>query len=728
MKYLYLSIAILLLASCGEDAEGPERGGRFVPPSLANEFLTFVNTQASLAAGDYQLKVLADSATTSFGYRISLGINDQPPLDIAGDFVVGQDNTIDFTLHSAGGIRTHIHSDTDQEIELVLMKDGYEIAKSSVDEHGQPIINLTPSKISSEQYSKAYYRAVDPNQARTTLEDWKQVNGFDQDDELYVVFRDTKDLGYGRSMFARQREDGGMAVFVDNYVVQLGNRPSPTNYSSLNVEAAVDQNREYHVGTNAIEFSRADENDPDSPFILKFFTFNPEDENGVQTQRLVADLDGRGPKPVPTNCISCHGGALLPLDNDGNFQLQALQTAKYNQLEINTFEYSELNGFTLADQEANLKQLNQYIYQTFVAQNERARDKGHWSAGFAMELASGRYGGEFNENTFQADFIPEGWRQNGNRPDGVETLFKSVIEPHCVSCHSLRGTSIGEETLAVQNGEEISLSNAVNFSSYEKFISFSDRIIDYVYKRGQMPLSARNFELFWQNPDGKPSFLASFLPGFDVVDENNKVQPPGKPFAKIVAASSIQPPTFVMGQQSYFASEYQWRVSQQPVGAEISLAATNGPNLLIESASDGEYEIELIVRNQRGEQSQPETLNIVVDNNDTDTLNFVEDIRPIMGTSDNTSCSECHRVDSEYPGIPAYYADSNPDQYLDIIARVDFSDPANSPILIKPTSLQHGGAIRLNRNTDQGEQDYQTILKWILAGAPCGNDEDICGD
>lgn len=102
----------------------------------------------------------------------------------------------------------------------------------------------------------------------------------------------------------------------------------------------------------------------------------------------------------------------------------------------------------------------------------------------------------------------------------------------------------------------------------------------------------------------------------------------------------------------------------------------------------------------------------------------MDDIRDIMGASTNTSCSECHRLDSSYPGIPAYYADGSPSQYADVLARVDFTDPENSPILIKPTSRQHGGAVRIDRSTEQGEQDYQTMLRWTMAGAPCAARSD----
>jgi hypothetical protein len=44
-------------------------------------------------------------------------------------------------------------------------------------------------------------------------------------------------------------------------------------------------------------------------------------------------------------------------------------------------------------------------------------------------------------------------------------------------------------------------------------------------------------------------------------------------------------------------------------------------------------------------------------------------------------------------------------------------------MLIKPTSIQHGGGIVIDRNTIEGQRDYQLILDWILAGALCGDGE-----
>lgn len=732
MKKIFLICVIMvMLVACGEDAVAPETA-RALPKIHANKFLSYVNTQAGLPAGEYQLKMSANGDLVNISYEIEVtqgtSNKDAEPLVLEtfnGEWNSGQESIETFTLSQAGGVKISMQSSA--ELTIGLYKNDQLMAPTQITTAmGPAVISIAASNISNADYSNAYYRAVDPDNSRTTLADWLTTNGFDQRDETYVVFRDTKDLGYGRSMFARKRADGGTAIYVDNYIVKLGG-PSPSNYGPLNVHAAVEQNRKYHAGTNAIEFSAIDATDPNSPMVAKFFTFKPADSNGVQERLLEADLDGRGIKPVPSTCISCHGGALLPLDKNGDFQLQSLQSAKLNQLEIDTFEYSDLTGFSQLEQSENLRMLNNIIAGTFEQQQNQADVKGHWSADFALEIANGRYGDDIENGVFDKTFVPPGWQQTATRPTGVESLYKTVVEPHCVSCHSLRGTEIGESTQVDVNGQQISLANAVNFSSYEKFISMSDRIIDYVYRRGQMPMSLRNYERFWQYPQGKPTFLASFLPGFSVVDENGQVAQPQFPYAKTVAPSKLVAPGFVLGEGSVFASSYAWRLVNKANDTDIELGDLNAPNLAIRSATPGQYEFELVVSNEQGTASDPSSILVtVVDKADATTVTFDNEIRDLMGSSDNSSCSLCHRAGSSYPNIPAYYADSNQDQYFDVRSRIDFVDPTNSPILIKPTSVHHGGGVVIDRSTLAGESQYTMLLDWILAGAPCGTDTEIC--
>ena len=101
---------------------------------------------------------------------------------------------------------------------------------------------------------------------------------------------------------------------------------------------------------------------------------------------------------------------------------------------------------------------------------------------------------------------------------------------------------------------------------------------------------------------------------------------------------------------------------------------------------------------------------------------FADDIQPFI--ADN--CTSCHSEGSFYPGIPVYYYATNPTLYLNVLERLDLNYPPSSPLLLKPTHLQHGGGKKIDRSTEHGEQNYQTILSWIIEGAPCGNDRTFC--
>ena len=103
-------------------------------------------------------------------------------------------------------------------------------------------------------YAEAYYRAIDPLNERDTLAKYKATNGFETGTgaEYNVIFGDQRDLGYGRRMYARQKPDGTLAFYVENYQVQAG---ETYQYSPLNLDAAIVRDTRWLVGINAIEFS-----------------------------------------------------------------------------------------------------------------------------------------------------------------------------------------------------------------------------------------------------------------------------------------------------------------------------------------------------------------------------------------------------------------------------------------------------------------------------------------
>ena len=65
-------------------------------------------------------------------------------------------------------------------------------------------------------YTQAYYTAIDPYNEKDTLAKWKAANQFGTGgEEELAVFRDVRDLGYGRRLTGRRNADGSVAFMVE---------------------------------------------------------------------------------------------------------------------------------------------------------------------------------------------------------------------------------------------------------------------------------------------------------------------------------------------------------------------------------------------------------------------------------------------------------------------------------------------------------------------------------
>lgn len=725
-RFLVALAVCMLIAAC-------EKRGDELPAvaplsaDMPDSFLQYLNTQASLAAGDYSI-VAATNEPARYGYYTLTITRDDGTVEVVqgawngsgGMDPLASGNPVHtLSMVRAGGVRIALSSPNIDGY-LYLVRNGRVVAENdNSGADGSPLIDLPLSKISSADYANAYYGAVDPGEERTTLEDFRRKNcfvagsaqcagetiGYDQ----HVVFRDKLDLGYGRDMYMRRNYDGSVAFIVDNYIVGLqpGNA---ANYGPLNVEAAVRQDRKYYVNTTAIEFSRINQDDAASEKIAKFFAFGATGERTASV-----NVDGRGDKYMPGMCMTCHGGRLLPLEQDGGFPLLSLRSAKFNQLEVGSFEYSTLAGFGKSDFEEAFRIINKQIHRTWQIMQARAdTEAARWHADFALDIAEGRYGGTLAwPGTPYRSYVPAGWQQTLSRPEGVEHLYTHVVEPHCIACHSLQGTQVAEEATA--------LANAINFSSYEKFISYRETIIDYVFHRGVMPLSLRNFEDFWRDPQDKPALLASFLDEPSLFDATGQVVRPGHPVARPGDDHTAVSPVQLDGTASLFATEYRWEIVDAPDGAVATLSNAAGARPVLTADTDGDYTLELIVTGVQG-NSIAETQVVTIDSAlapSQDELTFADDIAPILGTLTGSGCAGCHN--SGYDGIPVVYSFSdNPNVYADVLARVNLAGPEISLLLVKPTGEGHGGGMLIDRDTVEGRAIYNTMLNWIRAGAPCG--------
>ncbi|HTF13717.1 MAG TPA: hypothetical protein VK643_03550, partial [Burkholderiales bacterium] len=373
-------------------------------------------------------------------------------------------------------------------------------------------------------YAEAYYHAIDPANAKDTIDKWKTANLFGttgNGTEHLAVFRDTKDLGYGRRMIGRRNTtDGSVAFFVENYNVT---NVSGGGYDSFNVDAAVARDTRWHVGTNAIEWSAspciAGEDHPancnSTVKFAKYYNFSSVDG----TRQLSVDLDGKGKKAMPGPCITCHGGRgdpLTPADaSTGKPRFPLVENslsrkrgdvqARLHGMNVDSFGYSSQPGYTKADQQAFLKDFNQWILCTYPAPGGGTVAGSGWGScirptaganewqGTAGPMIEAWYGGTgMPQTAFLDNYLPAGW---SGAPPG---LYTNVVAPYCRTCHILRGTANQNDIDFMALG-----------TSTTGFQSYADRIKAHVFDRGTMPLALIVYDDFWKS--SAPNTLAAYI-------------------------------------------------------------------------------------------------------------------------------------------------------------------------------------------------------------------------
>ena len=137
------------------------------------------------------------------------------------------------------------------------------------------------------------------------------------------------------------------------------------------------------------------------------------------------------------------------------------------------------------EQEAAIKVINKWILCTYplAAPSTAAEDScrrpanpSEWQ-GTAASLIKAYYGGDGLPNaTFNDEYVPEGWLTAGQ-----STLYEQVIRPSCRTCHIMRGSGGNSD---------------IDFTSYEKFRGYNDRIKIHVQERGNMPLAKIVYDAF----------------------------------------------------------------------------------------------------------------------------------------------------------------------------------------------------------------------------------------
>jgi hypothetical protein len=256
-----------------------------------------------------------------------------------------------------------------------------------------------------------------------------------------------------------------------------------------------------------------------------------------------------------------------------------------------------------------------------------------------------------------------------------------------------------------------------------------------------MPLAALKFDTFWEST--APTTLASFIA--NATDSNGNVLQPTRPVAKPGPNRTV--PTNIAAKlsaaESVHATSYRWRVSSGNFANTILLNA-NTIRPTFTATANGTYTLELIVSNGATD-SAPATLTVFANSTIADPASIrFADIRSILqgAVAPATGCtaSTCHVDYITDPtfgpgGPPVYYTDYDRDGsggapntadlhqfYLDIRARINFTDIESSKILTRPSGHHHPGDLRpgfdINNQVDGNRTHYDTFLNWIQHGAP----------
>lgn len=312
----------------------------------------------------------------------------------------------------------------------------------------------------------------------------------------------------------------------------------------------------------------------------------------------------------------------------------------------------------------------------------------------ATEVIRGWYAG--SAGRFDGSFVPSGWRPP-EAPESASALYLDVVRSNCRLCH-------------LQQGDRIA---SLDFSTFEKFSSFRDRIRFLVFDAGMMPAAERTFEEFWLSEHPRASAaLANFV---------GATRGPGRPVGSAGSDRSVEIGTAVRldGSESLFASEYHWSFEARPIGSEASLQEPDSITPTFTPDVPGAFEVKLAV----GDGillSEPALVTITATVSSAP-KSFTKDIVPLL-----TDCRSCHARET----APAGFRMDDPETRYSEIAiessrfrpptpRVDPLNPLNSLILQKPSrQVSHGGGKRRGFDLAGDHSRYDIIRQWIEQSAP----------
>jgi hypothetical protein len=339
---------------------------------------------------------------------------------------------------------------------------------------GEPGFFLTMKGVGSDQIADFYYRTVDPQGLRETLDDWLRTNHFRENlddqgvpkDEIRLAYLNNNDLGFGRDMHLLKHKDG-ISAYVTNYGDPPGDaEPDPTDADRASDHLTSDGQ------TVCMEYSRL-EGHPKNPPIVKFFVYDTSKNGG---KRLTsANLDKGGGKFVPNLCLNCHGGEFdfragdflgdvtnqkydeqrmreLVARNDPAELYDAVNMdSSFREFDVASFKFARpgkgpKDPSRLVPTQAELDQfnrMNDLVVESWPKDGIKQLVKGWKSAGWKV-----------GNGLVFSSLIPPDWQVDS----AVKRLYLEVVSKSCRTCH-----------VAFPTDQDLGDGEGLNWTSYDQF-------------------------------------------------------------------------------------------------------------------------------------------------------------------------------------------------------------------------------------------------------------------
>ncbi|HTZ19808.1 MAG TPA: hypothetical protein VMC06_02915, partial [Opitutaceae bacterium] len=252
--------------------------------------------------------------------------------------------------------------------------------------------------VGSAATAASYYAAIDPANQKTTLVNWKTVNGFNAGDEASAVYFNASDLGFGRQIHMRRKLGADSQTDTAFYV---------SNFDTVDhARAGVGL-----IATVAMDYAF----DPAYPSLGRYTKFYAFDAGGNRVDRV--NLDNHGDKFLPNLCLICHGGSH---NVTGTPSTGWNVNGKFIPFDMESYTYSTLTAYKPAAQ-----------HNAFRIMNLAIRDNTSPTMAI-LALINGWYGPN-GTGTFDKDYVPLTWQGAGDL-----SVYRDAVKVSCRACHTTR--------------------------------------------------------------------------------------------------------------------------------------------------------------------------------------------------------------------------------------------------------------------------------------------------